>query len=157
MLHNSGPLSRSRECPRIPPPPTGTTYMTLSTQTPAPGTHPSRPTGEVPVYCDCCPHHPKKMAAIQPDAIQIISRRSGKKHIVRIPLLPNGHSREGTSPRTPIRGGNPEMSPKLGYPLTLTLSQREGLRKGLRKRESTPPCERAILNLSPDVRECPSK
>ena len=44
--------------------------------------------GEVPVYCDCCPHRPKKMAVLQPDAVQIISRRSGKKHIVRIPLVP---------------------------------------------------------------------
>ncbi len=49
--------------------------------------------GEVPVYCDCCPHHPKKMAVIQPDAIQIISRRSGRKHVARIPLLsPVPHS-----------------------------------------------------------------
>ena len=63
--------------------------------------------GEVPVYCDCCPHRPKKMAVIQPDAIQIISRRSGRKHIVRIPLSPIRHSPEGTSPRTPIRGRNP--------------------------------------------------
>ena len=70
--------------------------MTPSTKNPAPGTRPSRPNGEfrptgevpigeIPVYCDCCPHRPKKMAVIQPDAIQIISRRSGKKHIVRIP------------------------------------------------------------------------
>ncbi len=44
------------------------------------------PNGEVPVYCDCCPNRPKKMAVVQPDAIQIISRRSGKKHIARIPL-----------------------------------------------------------------------
>ena len=48
--------------------------------------------GEVSVYCDCCPHRPKKMAVIQPDAIQIISRRSGKKHIVRIPLAPTRRS-----------------------------------------------------------------
>ena len=52
------------------------------------------PTGEVPVYCDCCPHRPKKMAVIQPDAIQIISRRSGKKHIVRIPISHIRHSNE---------------------------------------------------------------
>ena len=45
-----------------------------------------RPTDEFPVYCDCCPHRPKKMAVIQPDAIQIISRRSGRKHVARIPL-----------------------------------------------------------------------
>ncbi len=44
------------------------------------------PTGEVPVYCDCCPQRPKKMAVIQPHAIQIISRRSGRKHIARIPI-----------------------------------------------------------------------
>ena len=44
------------------------------------------PTGEVPVYCDCCPQMPKKMAVIQPHAIQIISRRSGRKHIARIPI-----------------------------------------------------------------------
>ena len=79
------------------------------TRTPSPGTRPSRltgevrptgeirptgevrPTGEFPVYCDCCPHRPKKMAVIQPDAIQIISRRSGRKHIVRIPLPPTLH------------------------------------------------------------------
>ena len=61
---------------------------------PAPGTqHPAPRVGETPVYCDCCPHRPKKMAVIQPDAIQIISRRSGRKHIARIPLLPNRHSR----------------------------------------------------------------
>ena len=57
-----------------------------STRNPAPSTGTLRPTGEVPVYCDCCPHRPKKMAVIQPDAIQIISRRSGKKHVARIPL-----------------------------------------------------------------------
>ena len=55
-----------------------------------------RPIGEIPVYCDCCPHRPKKMAVIQPDAIQIISRRSGKKHIVRIPLPRTLHSSDGT-------------------------------------------------------------
>ena len=44
------------------------------------------PAGEVPVYCDCCPQRPKKMAVIQPHAIQIISRRSGRKHIARIPI-----------------------------------------------------------------------
>ena len=69
--------------------------------TPTPSTYSSRPTGEVPigeipVYCDCCPHRPKKMAVIQPDAIQIISRRSGKKHIVRIPLPRTLHSSDGT-------------------------------------------------------------
>ena len=98
--------------------------LTPTTRIPAPGTHPFRPTGEVrpngevrptgevrpngevrptgevrpngefPVYCDCCPHRPKKMAVIQPDAIQIISRRSGRKHIVRIPLH-NPLSRSG--------------------------------------------------------------
>ena len=52
--------------------------------------------GEVPVYCDCCPHRPKKMAVIQPNAIQIISRRSGKKHIARIPLSPTPHRSDGT-------------------------------------------------------------
>ena len=56
------------------------------TQTPS--TSSLRPTGEVPVYCDCCPHRPKKMAVIRPDAIQIISRRSGRKHVARIPLPP---------------------------------------------------------------------
>ena len=61
---------------------------TPSTQNPTPSTGTLRPTGEVPVYCDCCPHRPKKMAVLQPDAVQIISRRSGKKHIVRIPLVP---------------------------------------------------------------------
>ena len=80
---------------------------TSSTQNPTPSTGTLRPTGEVPVYCDCCPHRPKKMAVLQPDAIQIISRRSGKKHIVRIPPSPIRHSPEGTSPRTPIRGRNP--------------------------------------------------
>ena len=69
--------------------------------TPTPSTYSSRPNGEVPigeipVYCDCCPHRPKKMAVIQPDAIQIISRRSGKKHIVRIPLPRTLHSSDGT-------------------------------------------------------------
>ena len=69
---------------------------------PTPGTRPLRPTGkvrstgEVPVYCDCCLHRPKKMAVIQPDAIQIISRRSGRKHIVRIPLPPIPHHLNGT-------------------------------------------------------------
>ena len=70
------------------------------TQTPSTGTsRPNgefRPTGEVSVYCDCCPHRPKKMAVIQPDAIQIISRRSGRKHIVRIPLSPTPHPSDGT-------------------------------------------------------------
>ena len=55
---------------------------TPSTQSPTPGV------GEAAVYCDCCPHRPKKMAVIQPDGIQIISRRSGRKHIARIPLSP---------------------------------------------------------------------
>ncbi len=64
-----------------------------------------RPTGEVPVYCDCCPRRPKKMAVIQPDAIQIISRRSGKKHIVRIPLPPIRHSR--TPPVIPAEEHHP--------------------------------------------------
>jgi len=59
---------------------------------PTPGTqNPSPGVGEVPVYCDCCPHRPKKMAVIQPDAIQIISRRSGRKHIARIPLTSTPH------------------------------------------------------------------
>ena len=61
---------------------------TPSAQNPTPSAGALRPTGEVPIYCDCCPHRPKKMAVLQPDAIQIISRRSGKKHIVRIPLVP---------------------------------------------------------------------
>ena len=61
-------------------------------QNPAPGF------GEVPVYCLCCPHRPKKMAVIQPDAIQIISRRSGRKHVARIPLH---------IPPLPIRGRGP--------------------------------------------------
>ena len=81
---------------------------TPATQTPTPSIGTTRPTGEVrptgairpngefPVYCDCCPHRPKKMAVIQPDAIQIISRRSGKKHIARIPLSPNPHPSGGT-------------------------------------------------------------
>ena len=56
---------------------------------PTPSTqHPEPTTPEIPVYCDCCPHRPKKMAVLQPDAVQIISRRSGKKHIARIPLSP---------------------------------------------------------------------
>ena len=55
------------------------------------------PTGEVAVYCDCCPHKPKKMAVIQPHTIQIISRRSGRKHIARIPI------RHLPSP-SPVRG-----------------------------------------------------
>ena len=58
---------------------------------PTPGTQnraPSTQHPEVPVYCDCCPHRPKKMAVLQPDAVQIISRRSGRKHIVRIPIVP---------------------------------------------------------------------
>ena len=69
---------------------------------PTPNTRPTRPNGEarstgaVPVYCDCCPHRPKKMAVIQPDAIQIISRRSGRKHIVRIPLSPTPHPSDVT-------------------------------------------------------------
>ena len=84
---------------------------TPGTQNPVPSTRPirpngefrpngeARPTGEVPVYCDCCPHRPKKMAVIQPDAIQIISRRSGRKHIVRIPLHnPRSRSRETAGP-----------------------------------------------------------
>ena len=59
---------------------------------PAPRTqNPAPKVGEFPVYCDCCPHRPKKMAVIQPDAIQIISRRSGRKHIARIPLSPTPH------------------------------------------------------------------
>ena len=78
---------------------------TPGAQNPVPSTRPIRPngefrpTGEVPVYCDCCPHWPKKMAVIQPDAIQIISRRSGRKHIVRIPLHnPLSRSRETAGP-----------------------------------------------------------
>ncbi len=88
--------------------------MTPSTQNPAPGTRPSRPTGEfrptgeVPVYCDCCPHRPKKMAVIQPDAIQIISRRSGSKHIARIPIphlpLPSQYSNSLRSSPYQVRG-----------------------------------------------------
>ncbi len=64
---------------------------TPSTRNPTPGV------GEAAVYCDCCPHRPKKMAVIQPDAIQIVSRRSGRKHIVRIPLH-NPLSRSGREP-----------------------------------------------------------
>ena len=65
---------------------------------PAPGTRNLTPgVGEAAVYCDCCPHRPKKMAVIRPDAIQIISRRSGRKHIVRIPLN-NPLSRSGREP-----------------------------------------------------------
>ena len=56
--------------------------------------------GEVPVYCDCCPHRPKKMAVLQPDAVQIISRRSGKKHIVRIPISHIRHSHENRHRQT---------------------------------------------------------
>ena len=82
--------------------------MTPSTHNPAPGTRPSRLTGEVPVYCDCCPHRPKKMAVIQPDAIQIISRRSGKKHIARIPIphlpLPSQYSNSLRSSPYQVRG-----------------------------------------------------
>ena len=88
--------------------------MTPSTQNPAPGTRPSRPNGEfrppgeVPVYCDCCPHRPKKMAVIQPDAIQIISRRSGRKHIARIPIphlpLPSQYSNSLHSSPYQVRG-----------------------------------------------------
>ena len=63
--------------------------------TPTPSTPTTSPNGEVSVYCDCCPHRPKKMAVIQPDAIQIISRRSGKKHIARIPLSPTPHPSVG--------------------------------------------------------------
>ena len=65
--------------------------------TPQHTTHTISTTGEVPVYCDCCPYRPKKMAVIQPDAIQIISRHSGKKHIAHIPIphlpLPSQHSK----------------------------------------------------------------
>lgn len=64
------------------------------TRNPTPGDGAKRPSPEIPVYCDCCPHLPKKMAVLQPDAIQIISRRSGKKHVVRIPLSPIRHSDE---------------------------------------------------------------
>ena len=64
---------------------------------------PSTQNPEVPVYCDCCPHRPKKMAVIQPDAIQIISRRSGKKHIVRIPISHIRHSHE-KPPQGPHKG-----------------------------------------------------
>ena len=56
--------------------------------------------GEVPVYCDCCPHRPKKMAVLQPDAVQIISRRSGKKHIVHIPISHIRHSHENRHRQT---------------------------------------------------------
>ena len=93
---------------------------TSSTQNPTPSTSPSRPNGEfrptgevpngefrpvgeTPVYCDCCPHRPKKMAVIQPDAIQIISRRSGRKHIARIPLSPVLHPSNGTKWHTPAK------------------------------------------------------
>ena len=75
---------------------------TPGTQNPVPSTRPirpngeARPTGEVPVYCRC-PHRPKKMAVIQPD--EIISRRSGRKHIVHIPLHnPLSRSREKAGP-----------------------------------------------------------
>ena len=65
--------------------------------TPAPNTqYPAPRAAEFPVYCDCCPHRPKKMAVIQPDAIQIISRRSGRKHIARIPLSPTPHPSNDT-------------------------------------------------------------
>ena len=88
---------------------------TSSTQNPTPSTGTLRPTGEVPtgevpVYCDCCPHRPKKMAVLQPDAVQIISRRSGKKHIVRIPLSPIRRylERESLSNRSPDLSFRPE-------------------------------------------------
>ena len=45
-----------------------------------------RERGEVPVYCDCCPTRPRKMAVIWNGEIQIIARRSGKKHRARLRL-----------------------------------------------------------------------
>lgn len=85
------------------PPPTHTQPMQPRrkplTPTPTPITHQEAPTvntastpgrtprpAEIPIYCDCCPHHPKKMAVLHDDAIVIIARRSGAKHHVRIPL-----------------------------------------------------------------------
>ena len=46
---------------------------------------PQRPT-EIPIYCDCCSTAPKKMAVLHIDAIEIVARRSGKKHRVRFHL-----------------------------------------------------------------------
>ena len=68
-----------------------------NSQYPEPSTGAGLTNGEVPVYCDCCPHRPKKMAVIQPHAIQIISRRSGRKHVARIPI------RHLSAP-SPVRG-----------------------------------------------------
>ena len=84
------------------PNPHGTAPHARTARSPTRPTGEVRRTGEVGVYCDCCPHRPKKMAVIQPDAIQIIGRRSGKKHIVRIPfpnrLFPTQHSNGLRSP-----------------------------------------------------------
>lgn len=49
----------------------------------------SRRPAQIPVYCDCCSTAPKKMAVLHHDSIEIIARRSGKKHRVRIRLPTN--------------------------------------------------------------------
>lgn len=46
---------------------------------------PRRP-AQIPIYCDCCSTAPKKMAVIHDGSIEIIARRSGKKHRVRVRL-----------------------------------------------------------------------
>ena len=50
-----------------------------------PPRQPKRP-AQIPIYCDCCSTAPKKMAILHHDSIEIIARRSGKKHRVRLRL-----------------------------------------------------------------------
>lgn len=50
-----------------------------------PPRQPKRP-AQTPIYCDCCSTAPKKMAVLHHDSIEIIARRSGKKHRVRLRL-----------------------------------------------------------------------
>lgn len=53
---------------------------------PTTNTQPQQRPTEIPVYCDCCSTAPKKMAVLHIDAIEIVARRSGKKHRVRFHL-----------------------------------------------------------------------
>ena len=61
--------------------------MTTS-RTPSSITHHPTPNtrNPLPIFCDCCPNAPKKMAVLHDGVMEIVGRHGGKKHHVKVEL-----------------------------------------------------------------------
>ncbi len=63
--------------------------MTSDTRPPTPDPSNLAPqtSAPFPIFCDCCPHAPKKMAVLQGGVMEIVGRHGGKKHRVKVDLV----------------------------------------------------------------------